>query len=233
MSQLRLEPAGSAVKSSNDDPYTYQSLRKMGIGLSILSHRNLTFTHRIFRDITHLNFEWFMPNLPWTTFAGLSALTHLNFDAVACLESSLGLERSVSLILDNSPPSLHVLIFPCIGPRYSKRDLRMDPIYNLLIFPELPFEMWDSYSPGVGQHSSIAPQELHLMWRILLGHWDTRIVVRSRLYLPHDHILKDEIITPVHTFTALIPTKTHWSIAEQIIETRRRRLASGDVTPQK
>jgi hypothetical protein len=218
-----------------------------------MHEHELSFTHPIFRDLTHLrialnawNQVWDSVSgiFPWTSFVHLPSLTHFSIEGLNF--AALALESYVTTILEFAPRNLRVIILPCIDNRYVtymkppgnvinepldtwiKRNT-MSPPYVLRTFPQLPFdpEVWrQQYSPGFPQDSKVSVEELHLMWRLALGLLDPRFVLVSSVILPADLVFRNEVLDLCENYYRYgsVLNEDRWSIANEIIEKRRRRL---------
>lgn len=205
------------------DPYAHKHLRQLGLDSFLFFDHDLTFTHRIFRDLTHLILDFFYIDLPWDTLRNLSSLTHLAFN---CIDDSeqVGLEYCVTLLLDACPANLLVLIVKCI--HFGNEDFDLIDSEQDYIIPKLPFETWNRHHPMLDYYSSTELDELHLIARMALGRVDPRLVVGCVTRLPENHLFQNEVIqlSLIQDWDeGLSSGGGHWSIAESIIEKRRGR----------
>jgi hypothetical protein len=233
-----LEPLGededtaeSSTKSVQDsrDPFLFKDLRRFSTSVQALRELRLDFTHRIFRDLTHLDIYYWRA-YDWSTIMALTNLTHItvNFMTIGVRNHSFAeMEECIDGIIQycQSLPYLKIMILACVNWWTNDFDLLDDSYSSLSVCPE-------AFSQGGPLISTtVHERSLHYFTRLSLGMHDPRIVlgVVSQGLAPN-HLLKDYMVDLTwpkqsYDWDFTIPQQRHqesWQVAEKIIERRKR-----------
>jgi hypothetical protein len=224
------DPPPKAAQESQD-PFFFKDLRRFSTSVQALRELRLDFTHRLFRDLTHLDIYYWRA-YDWSTIMALTNLTHItvNFMTIGVRNhnhSSAELEECIDDITQYCPslPFLKVMILACVNWWTNDFDLLDDSYSSLSVRPEAFSEGGPLISTTVHERS------LHYFTRLSLGMHDPRIVlgVVSQGLAP-SHLLKDYMVDltwPKQSFDwdFTVPRQLHqesWQVAEMIIEKRKR-----------
>lgn len=215
------------VGQDSRDPFLFKDLRRFSTSVQALRELRLDFTHRIFRDLTHLDIYYWRV-YDWSTLEALTNLTHIavNFMTIgirnhnfAEMESCIG----DTLHYCQNLPHLKVIILACVNWWTNDFDLLDDSYLSLNVSP-------DAWSQGGPLISTIVHERsLHYFTRMSLGMHDPRIVlgVVSEGLAP-SHLFKDYMVDLTwpkqsYDWDFVIPQQRHqesWQVAEDIIERR-------------
>jgi hypothetical protein len=220
--------ATSTTSEVPEDTYRYKSIRHLSL-LGAYLYTSVTFRHRAFRDITHLDI-YFQEDMAWGTLYHLRSLTHLALDMVEC--SFLpqlppqNFESCVSRIVTVCPLTVQALIICCIDEHNENLDL-LDFIRSGSE-PDATdgggtTRIPSSVASNPKDMQQIPLHHLQFLSRLALGKVDPRIVVGSAVELHNNHTFRNDVVYinyrhPVHRSSG--HDGMRWDEAEQIIKRR-------------
>lgn len=228
----------SVIQCEGEDYFPYKHLRRISFSATLLVERGITFTHRAFRDLTHMDI-YFNPVADWESLQCLPNLTHLSIDMVTewPTPSSNALSYWFSRVLDSCLPSVKVIIFGVVDDHNADFDL-VDSEGNYLLpgWPpcdsnpsSLGTEGWTTWLTSESRcHDSVDLDILHPIAQLAFGKLDPRAVPGAVTdVLPPNQLFRDFLVYFVWPDNGLDwdgRAYWHcdcWSVAEDIIEKRR------------
>jgi hypothetical protein len=208
-----------------EDPFPFKELRRLSISGYAVREFRLDFTHRIFRDITHLDI-YYCRKYDWSTLKAMKNLTHIALDFLTLVELSyIEMEQCMdeTILYCQTLPYLKVVIFACVNRRSRDFDVMDDTQSPLNVLPE----DWYNGSPLIP--TLVDEHSLHYFTRLCLGMHDPRIVlgIVSECLQP-SHLMMDNMVNFVwprnsYDWDFTVSTEEHresWDVAEEIIERR-------------
>ncbi|KAF9447729.1 hypothetical protein P691DRAFT_95278 [Macrolepiota fuliginosa MF-IS2] len=220
------------------DLFPYKLLRRISFSASLLAGLGITFTHRAFRDLTHMDI-YFHPAADWESLKPLPNLTHLSLDLVTELPTPSSGELSYwfSRILDACAPTVKVVIFGVVNETNADFDLvDSEGDYLLPGWPPadpgssaLGTEGWAAWVTSESKcPSDVDLDVLHPIAQLAFGRFDPRAVPGSVTNsLPPNQLYRDLLVYFVWPDNGLDWDGTadwhrdSWTVAEDIIEKRK------------
>ncbi|EKM81746.1 hypothetical protein AGABI1DRAFT_105227 [Agaricus bisporus var. burnettii JB137-S8] len=202
--------------AQNEGVFPYANLRRLSFSTSVLEERNVTFAHRTFRDLTHVDFV-VRSTVDWESLRSLHNLTHASFDLVTELPNltTKAIQCWFSRLIAACPLTVKVIILVIVEEYIGDFDLR--DLDGDFLYPGWPplhpdFAMTEDercitpLSSRISENcSDVGLTTLHPIARIALGIVDPRVVPGA--------LTNWDGTVPRH--------RDCWMSAEDIIERRR------------
>jgi hypothetical protein len=239
--------AVEAHDGEGDFPYTH--LRRVSFCASLLVQRGITFTHRAFRDLTHMDIL-VDSAADWESLNSLDNLTHVSLDMVTDLPllSTKEVQSWFSRFTTAFPSSLKVVILAVVQSCNTDFDLwdsEGDYLYPGWPPPEAKFatpECESDFTPWLKSRSKnevdVDLETLHPIAQLAFGKVDPRAVPAAvACDLPPNQIFRDLLVYfnwPDNRLDWDGTAHWHrdcWSVAEDIIE-RRKTLTWAELAAQ-
>lgn len=177
---------------SSNDAYPFESLRHLSLDSQCLGS-SITFKHRAFRDITHMDM-YFNERTPWESLRHAQALTHLTLDMIYYRSppfSTPELESWVTILVKACPPNVQMFVLGCID--------KHNEDFDLVDFRRSDSGADDGRMPSSAVSRSkdyrrIRADNLHFLSRLALGKVDPRVVVGSATVLHKDHTFQNNVV---------------------------------------
>jgi hypothetical protein len=175
-----------SVRNGGDN-FPFAHLRRISFSTSVLEERNVTFAHRAFRDLTHVDFV-VHSTVEWSSLRSLQNLTHASFDLATDLPglTTKEMQSWFSRLLAACPSTVKIIIFAIVEDYIADFDLRdFEGDYLYPGWPPPPSEhatteseccMTPLRSCISESCSDIDLEILHPLARIALGILDPRVV---------------------------------------------------------
>lgn len=228
----------SAKTHKGEDLFPYKHLRRISFCASLLAERGVAFTHRAFRDLTHMDIL-VHPTANWESLRSLHNLTHVSLDMATdlpCL-STKEIQYWFSRLLDACPSTVKVVILAIVEDCNADFDLRDSE--GDYFFPGWPppdpslsaaeSESWTTpwlTSKSTG-HDDVDLETLHPIAQLAFGKIDPRAVPAAvTSNVPQGQIFRDLLIYfnwPDNRLDWDGTAHGHrdcWAVAEDIIERR-------------
>jgi hypothetical protein len=234
-------------KDDKKDPFAYKDLRRLSISTFALRAFRIDLTHRMFRDLTHLDIYYYRL-FDWSTITAMKNLTHLAVDLLTHVDLPFTAVRHFIEELTQSCqslPRLKVIIFACIS--WWSRDFDLLDDEDEVVAPlNFSTEEWDTSGPLISAMND--EHHLHYFTQLCLGMHDPRTVLGVVSdCLPSSHLMKDYMIDLTwpknyNNWDFTVQGERHqecWDFAEDIVEKRvrdrmeRRRKAGVDDPSQR
>lgn len=212
---------------NSDDPFPFKELRRLSLSAHAVREFRLDFTHRIFRDITHLDI-YYCRAYDWSTIKAMKNLTYVAFDFLTLvnlvyIEMETCMDETIRYC--QTLPYLKVIIFACVSWWTRDFDLMDDAQMPL----NVPPEDWHNGDPLIS--TMVDEHSLHYFTRLSLGMRDPRVVlgIVSDCLEP-SHLMRDHMVNFIwpknsYDWDFTVPKERHkesWEVAEEIIERRMR-----------
>lgn len=218
-------------------PFPYPHLRRISFCASILSERNISFTHRAFRDLTHMDIL-VHPTVNWESLQSLDNLTHICLDMATDLPrlTTKEIQFWFNRLLGACPTNVKVVILAIIEDSNADFDLRDSE--GDYFYPGWPPPPSSSSSPpnedppwlsSKSQDSkSIDLETLHPIAQLAFGIIDSRAVPAAVTSNVSEYqIFKDLIVyfnwpdNRLDWDGTAFDHRDCWLVAEDIIEKRK------------
>ncbi len=225
----------SAIECGGLDLFPYTDLRRLSFSATLLVERGITFTHRAFRDITHMDI-YFNPVANWESLQFIQNLTHLSIDMVTDLPQPISVELLFWFrrVLDACPPSVKIVIFGIVDDFNADFDL-IDSDGDYLppgwppCDPGPEVEGWTNWLLSETHcHDNVDFDILHPIAQLAFGKVDPRAVAAAVTdNLPPNQLFKNLLVYFVWPDNRLdwdwtVPNhRDCWAVAEDIVEKRK------------
>lgn len=228
----------SAKTRKGEDAFPYTQLRRLSFSASLLTERRIDFTHRAFRDITHMDI-YFDPAANWESLQSLTNLSHLSLDMVTDLPTpgSDELLYWFSRVLDACLSTVKVVIFGVVNDYNADFDLvdaegdYLPPGWPPSDFSSsaLETEGWAAWLTSESKcHDDVDLEILHPIAQLAFGKIDPRAVPGAVTdELPPNQLFRDLLVYFVWPDNRLdwdgsaYWHRDCWMVAEDIIEKRK------------
>lgn len=227
-------------------PFPYPHLRRISFCASVLSERHISFTHRAFHNLTHMDIL-VHPTVDWETLRSLDNLTHVSLDMATdlpCLGTK-EIQFWFTRLLSACPSTVKIIILAIVEDCNSDFDLRDsegDYFYPGWPPPPPPPSSSSSFqetfsSPWLSAkftHSTtIDLITLHPIAQLSLGLIDPRAVPAAVTFnIPKYQLFKDLVVyfnwpdNRLDWDGSVGGHKDCWEVAEAIVDRRKRGLVT-------
>jgi hypothetical protein len=227
----------SAPEGVSKADFPYKHLQRISFSALLLVERGITFTHRAFRDLTHMDI-YYRTGVNWESLRCLPNLTHLSLDMATYLPTPASGQLSIwfSRILDACPPTAKIVIFAVVDERNTDFDLLdSEGDYFLPGWPPGDFSTsvvdGEEWAPWLTSESGFSDNTdldvLHPISRLALGLIDPRAVAGAVTEVPQSQLFRDLLLFFIYPNNMLDwdgradQHRDCWTVAEDIVKKRQ------------